>query len=674
MPYQYVLCSFDHADSSSNLLADIKTSDPSALAFSNQPRGGENKVAGLRGSLKSLGINHGDLLFASYPPPQDDASSDPPPPLVANGAASTSTSVEAGSSKAGSSVAAKPWQHVEEDEVDKYWEKKDGKIPRPRDTRMCRHGAKSMCDYCMPLEPYDANYQKEHNIKYLSHYAYLKSILPPSSSTWSDPNSATYIPPLTPPFYKVQSPCPTESHAPYPAGICTKCQPSAITLALQKFRMVDHVEFSDPQTVRDFFNFWQQTRLQRFGFLIGRYEPYELVPMGVKAVVEAIYEPPQEGSPDGIKIGMPWEEEGRIGDLANLCGGLKIVGCIYTDLELDEEKTQEAKSQKFTYKRHADSYYLSCLEIIFAARRQLNYQTPSKYSYTGKFSSRFVTCVLSGNKDGDTEVTAYQVSDQAMGLAEANIVRATNDPGQLKIVEPSDDVYVPDVFYRYKNEYNIEVKESAKPCFPVEYLLVTVSHGVPALPNPQFLSPAPFEIENRPGFQDQDLTNLVERKLAPLLKQGDELAIAKWLSDFHLLAFLDTSGMFGKEDMRVLGSVATAKSDKERKERVNKLGGLAGWQTLVTIAHEATAPRFQPTPAAVQPAPQTDDIPADYFDDFPAEEDIEMDSAPSQSQPPRGAGTGTSGSAGAGGGRGARSEDVQMLMGLAGCSAEEAEG
>ena len=46
----------------------------------------------------------------------------------------------------------KPWDLVTEEAVDTYWEARDGKIQRSKDARMCRHGAKSMCDHCMPLE------------------------------------------------------------------------------------------------------------------------------------------------------------------------------------------------------------------------------------------------------------------------------------------------------------------------------------------------------------------------------------------------------------------------------------------------------------------------------------------------------------------------------------------
>ena len=238
--------------------------------------------------------------------------------------------------------------------------------------------------------------------------------------------------------------------------------------------MVDHLEFASHDLVDRFIQAWRSTGHQRFGFMIGHYEPYEMVPMGIKAVVEAIHEPLQEGEVDGLVVPLPWEEEPRILDLSRCCSPpLCVVGQIFTDLTpAEEDKT------KLLYKRHPQSFFVSSLEIILAASLQSNHPIASRSSSTGQFGSRFVTAIVSGAKEGGVDISSYQVSEQGCAMVAADMIEATIVPGAMRLKqesrEPGNSRYVPDVFYREKNEYGLDVKHSAKPTFPVEYLLVNV--------------------------------------------------------------------------------------------------------------------------------------------------------------------------------------------------------
>merc|ERR1719423_352974 len=84
-----------------------------------------------------------------------------------------------------------------------------------------------------------------------------------------------------------------------------------------------------------------------------------------------------------------------------------------------------------------------------------------------------------------------------MALVRENVLLPTRDAPELGYVKESGQKqYVPDVFYKLKDEYGNEVTKVARP-LPVEYLLIDVPVATPNTPVLKFNSKG-FPTENRP--------------------------------------------------------------------------------------------------------------------------------------------------------------------------------
>lgn len=108
--------------------------------------------------------------------------------------------------------------------------------------------------------------------------------------------------------FKIKPNC--KNHEPYPKGMCSQCIPPSINVKRQEYRHVDYAEFMNFSEISRFIRNWMDTGYQRVGILYGYFAEDPIYEKGVRAVVEVVYEPPQENKyNESILLDNPYEAQ-----------------------------------------------------------------------------------------------------------------------------------------------------------------------------------------------------------------------------------------------------------------------------------------------------------------------------------------------------------------------------
>lgn len=290
---------------------------------------------------------------------------------------------------------------------------------------LCNHPKDKRCFNCAVEEILDTDDKKD---KYLSYKDYV-ALLDQKGKT--------------PPSYDYAA----QICKGHPVNVtCMKCLEKAITLMPQIHRHTDYVEFDTSFYVTNFINEWRTTQKQQLGVLLGKRKE---VDGKQRAVVSAIWTPPQSKYPDGIHLDKIEEFPFK---------GLDVLGIIYTDL-FHKNNTQ------YSYKIE-NGIILSAFELEFYYKiaKELN----SMYNLN---MNELVFVCTSADAEKQIGLSVYMPTSQFYAVMGAELLGLSTEP--TSFVNESKR----EILYMYRNEYNLDVSTKADPYVPIEYFFVTCEAG-----------------------------------------------------------------------------------------------------------------------------------------------------------------------------------------------------
>ncbi|VWU52331.1 nuclear protein localization protein 4, putative [Hepatocystis sp. ex Piliocolobus tephrosceles] len=282
--------------------------------------------------------------------------------------------------------------------------------------------------------------------------------------------------------------------------------PLSITLKHQEYRHVDHLELMNIEEIKNFVNYWcyeNNMLIQRAGWMYGYYKEDPNYTLGIRAVCECIYEPPQKNENNKVKL-LPDDYLQSVDLIAERLG-LERIGWIFTHVPRKE--------------------YLTSDEVVYIAKLQLD-NIKKNIHYTNYNISNFITCTISPDPllSNEPVINAFMISDLGMVMLRDNLINAIQtDPSHIQLRTPNKNELIPLIL-----ESGAETNK-----FDTDWLLVRINDTAPKVVRSIFKN-FHFPRENRNYMQTaSDVKEYFSNKK---LDRGSNKNLG--CSDFHLILFV----------------------------------------------------------------------------------------------------------------------------------------
>ena len=258
------------------------------------------------------------------------------------------------------------------------------------------------------------------------------------------------------------TPKPCRNHEPYPRGMCSSCMPPAIAVQRQPYRHVDYAQFNNSPEIQQLISYWLKAQKQRVATLFGYYAEDPVYERGVRAVVEALYEPPQANELNATALQQdPFA--GYVERIAEALG-FERLGWLFTT--------------------HSRDVFLSADEMISAAQQQAQHRVAHP---CGLEVSKQITVVFRSEAGGGVAPEVYMVSDQGQQLVADALLERTDSRKFLKVRAAEKTGYAPKFLYLGRNVEQVEP----------DFFIVNVAHGQPLSARFNVLQSYDFPAANR---------------------------------------------------------------------------------------------------------------------------------------------------------------------------------